>query len=979
MNWKLSNESGISSGGARAVKLAVDCSKNGEINIYEIGVSGYTPAQLGQQLAERALGFPGFPTPSAAGPANGDAIKYLIFALKPDNGFDRGFPLGGREGSFGEYSQDPQKSRLNRNATRTGLANIVGYLPSVPFSGKWATYVPLHELLHTFGATQGGFTLSTPRAPYSSYNGHCVDGNDLMCYEDGGGHAPWGKYSETRCPAPYTTVSIAIDCKYDTFFNGAPPTGTWLAEYWDVAGPENPFLAISPTGKPEATTKPAGSVKSRQATLEATITPNADYAYYRFDYGTSTAYGSKVPVPGGSNESDAMTGLLGYGTSPVAVRHDLSGLAPNTTYHYRIVARNDSGEYAYGADQSFKTNRSPTATTEAAAADTGKASAVLKGFVEGNGLPTTYQFEYGESKAYGTSVPVPAKDITTGQASGNGWRVESALSGLKYNTTYHARLVATNADGSAVGEDVVFKTPARRPEVLTLTATEVDSESAVLHGLVTPTVEGALWGFEYDTTPYENKPESWHGTVVPTDVSAALAPDVEGKQIPVSYEIQGLQPGTEYHFRVGAVNIWGEVFGENETFITSAEGSPRLVADRYPVVLSAQQSESYGLKMSTKGGSVTCEGSTQAGEAGSATADLTLSWVTSGCKTDGYSGTSIDMAGCGFDLHVANAGPPYGGNVDVACPDGQKMKIVKKVAGVTKCTTTVGSQATSGGVALNNTGSGAGRKVEIGFDLSGIAYQQTEGIGAGRCIGNGEFKDGTLTGKAQLSGKEKASGQATGVSVRGEEVAGPHAPRLQSGLYPASLGADQSESSRLTLATGAGGMACDASTLIGMADTPVDDVLLHWVTSGCKTDGYAGTTVEMTGCSLELHVANAGPPYVGNVDVDCPVGQSIKVVKKIAGVVKCTTVIGAQTGPEGVTLNNTGSGVGRRVDMAFNLSGITYQQTEGIGAGRCVGNGEFKDGTLTGQAELRGFEEGDDTGQAAPVGIYLAGQAISDE
>jgi predicted lipoprotein with Yx(FWY)xxD motif len=55
--------------------------------------------------------------------------------------------------------------------------------------------------------------------------------------------------------------------------------------------------------------------------------------HYRFEYGTTAAYGTSVPVPDG----DA-------GVQPIAtVAQTISGLAPNTVYHYRLVASNDGG------------------------------------------------------------------------------------------------------------------------------------------------------------------------------------------------------------------------------------------------------------------------------------------------------------------------------------------------------------------------------------------------------------------------------------------------------------------------------------------------------------------------------------------------------------------------------------------------------------------------------------------------------------
>src|SRR4029077_11747186 len=65
------------------------------------------------------------------------------------------------------------------------------------------------------------------------------------------------------------------------------------------------------------------------------------------EYGTTTSYGSSaacVPAPGS-------------GTSAVAVSASVSGLAANTTYHFRISASNAGGSSS-GGDRTLSTGGS---------------------------------------------------------------------------------------------------------------------------------------------------------------------------------------------------------------------------------------------------------------------------------------------------------------------------------------------------------------------------------------------------------------------------------------------------------------------------------------------------------------------------------------------------------------------------------------------------------------------------------------------
>ncbi|MEN3284861.1 MAG: hypothetical protein V7607_6001 [Solirubrobacteraceae bacterium] len=83
--------------------------------------------------------------------------------------------------------------------------------------------------------------------------------------------------------------------------------------------------------------------------LQGTVNPKDKPTAYAFEYGTTTAYGALSP--GAS---------AGKGKVDVAVSYPLAGLQPSTTYHFRLVASNDSGT-GHGADGAFTTAPNPTA------------------------------------------------------------------------------------------------------------------------------------------------------------------------------------------------------------------------------------------------------------------------------------------------------------------------------------------------------------------------------------------------------------------------------------------------------------------------------------------------------------------------------------------------------------------------------------------------------------------------------------------
>ncbi len=101
------------------------------------------------------------------------------------------------------------------------------------------------------------------------------------------------------------------------------------------------------------TTGAATKVTNTGATLNGTVNPNNETTTYYFKYGPTTGYGSQTP-----NKSAT-------GTKVKPASAAVTGLAPNTTYHFQLVATNASGTTT-GADMTFTTG--PAALTIAAAA-----------------------------------------------------------------------------------------------------------------------------------------------------------------------------------------------------------------------------------------------------------------------------------------------------------------------------------------------------------------------------------------------------------------------------------------------------------------------------------------------------------------------------------------------------------------------------------------------------------------------------------
>ena len=96
------------------------------------------------------------------------------------------------------------------------------------------------------------------------------------------------------------------------------------------------------TTTPFVTTLTASGQTSSGASLHGLVNANGASASLRFEYGPDTSYGSTVNLSPASGKTDK------------TVTATLSGLAPNTTYHARLVAAVSGVSYP-GADVSFTT------------------------------------------------------------------------------------------------------------------------------------------------------------------------------------------------------------------------------------------------------------------------------------------------------------------------------------------------------------------------------------------------------------------------------------------------------------------------------------------------------------------------------------------------------------------------------------------------------------------------------------------------
>jgi hypothetical protein len=194
----------------------------------------------------------------------------------------------------------------------------------------------------------------------------------------------------------------------------------------------------------------------------------------------------------------------------------------------------------------------PDATT-GAATNVGQTTATIAGTVDPQGMATTYHFEYGTSTSYGLQTDEQSAGDGTGAVD-----VQADLSGLTSDTTYHYRVVATNAAGIARGADKTLHTaqPLGPPGATTGSARGVTATGARLTGSVDPNGRATTYHFEYGTTTSYSKHTA--------DASAGSGQSARS----VSATIAGLAPNTRYHYRLVATNAAGVARGRDRTLTT---------------------------------------------------------------------------------------------------------------------------------------------------------------------------------------------------------------------------------------------------------------------------------------------------------------------------------------------------------------------------------------------------------------------------
>jgi peptidoglycan/xylan/chitin deacetylase (PgdA/CDA1 family) len=246
-----------------------------------------------------------------------------------------------------------------------------------------------------------------------------------------------------------------------------------------------------------------------------------------------------------------LTGSYGLVTtldSALVTSHSsaLTGLAPGTTYHYRVVSKDAAGNQAVSGDYTFSTvapDTTPPTISSVAASNIGLSAATITWAT--NEAAST-QVEYGPTTSYGSTTNLDATLVTSHTA---------ALSGLSSGTTYHYRVLSRDTAGNlATSGDYTFTTTlpdTTPPTISSVSATNVGVAGATI---AWNTNEGSTSQVQYGTT-------TAYGSSTTLDTALVTSHSVT---------LGGLSQATLYHYRVLSRDAAGNLATSGDyTFTTT--------------------------------------------------------------------------------------------------------------------------------------------------------------------------------------------------------------------------------------------------------------------------------------------------------------------------------------------------------------------------------------------------------------------------
>ena len=301
----------------------------------------------------------------------------------------------------------------------------------------------------------------------------------------------WSDYNSLDFVAPTTVTTGAKDGNAAANRTAISDTLTGLniangSTFWirwqdfDVTSADDGLavddFSLTAGGQPTVATLDATTVTATGTTLNGTVNANNGSATVTFEYGLTTAYEL-------TDVTAAQSPVSGLANTPVSAA--VSGLTPNTTYHYRTVGVNTAGT-TYGLDRTFSIpalsatiatevhNTAHTPVTVAALGD----SLYAKATVTANGPAATGSvtfFAFNNPSCSGTGTDAGMVGLVSGGVAEPSLSTVLTINGLSFRAHYNG-----DSNYPAVDGDCQSVSTTSYPTALNLSTSTSPQDGALL-------------------------------------------------------------------------------------------------------------------------------------------------------------------------------------------------------------------------------------------------------------------------------------------------------------------------------------------------------------------------------------------------------------------------------------------------------------------------------------------------------------------